>query len=95
MNLTIIVKIFFKLCHNSQFHQSIKANFAVYKNQGVHEYSFPQGEKGIYFDLGYSFNNAFIEETHQIKDNILSGWIRSKTTCNRGIYKIFYAIKSK
>ena len=75
------------------FTNGIQASFAVFQNNGVHQYTFPKGEKGLYLDLGFSFNNAFVDGEHQIKDNILSGWLTSKTTCHAGIFKVFYAIK--
>jgi putative alpha-1,2-mannosidase len=75
------------------FKNNIQANFAVYQNSGVHYYAFPQGEKGLFIDLGFAFNNAFVDGEHEIKDNILSGWLTSKTTCHAGVYKVFYALR--
>lgn len=74
--------------------ENIQAKFAVDGNVGIHEYTFPKGDKGIKIVLDHAFNNAFVDNQYEItKDNILLGKVRSKTTCNAGIYTIYYAIQ--
>ncbi|WP_265857249.1 glycoside hydrolase domain-containing protein [Pedobacter sandarakinus] len=75
------------------FENRIKASFAVLGNLGKHVYQFPKGDKGIYLDLGYAFNGAFVKEEHTLNKNALSGWIESKTTCGAGKYRIYYYLK--
>ncbi|MFC3560383.1 glycoside hydrolase domain-containing protein [Pedobacter jamesrossensis] len=75
------------------FENKIKAQLTVLGKSGKHLYQFPKGEKGIYLDLSYAFNNAFVAEEHEIKGNSVSGYIVSKTTCSVGKYKLFYYIE--
>ncbi|KQN32468.1 alpha-mannosidase [Pedobacter sp. Leaf41] len=75
------------------FENKIDASFAVAGNAGKHVYHYPKGEKGIYLDLGYAFNGAFVTEEHVIDGNALSGWIESKTTCGVGKYRIYYYLE--
>jgi len=77
------------------FENKIKAAFAVLKNAGKHVYQFPKREKGIYLDLGYAFNGAFVAEEHVVNGNTISGWIESKTTCGAGKYRIYYHLEIK
>ncbi|OYX86423.1 MAG: alpha-mannosidase [Flavobacteriales bacterium 32-34-25] len=76
------------------FENGIKAEFTVNKNLGIHHYTFESGDNGVFVDLGYAFVGRFVAEEHQIKDNNLEGFIQSGTTCSRGTYKIYYAIKA-
>lgn len=74
--------------------EGLSAKFTVFENMGIHEYNFPKGTKGLHFELDHSFNNAFVSNEYEIsKDNILTGEIKSKTTCHAGTYTIFYAIQ--
>ncbi|WP_316797747.1 glycoside hydrolase domain-containing protein [Pedobacter frigidisoli] len=75
------------------FENKIKASFAVLKNAGKHLYQFPVGEKGIYLDLGYAFNGAFVAEEHVVNGGNISGWIESRTTCGAGKYRIYYNLE--
>ncbi|MCX3266067.1 glycoside hydrolase domain-containing protein [Pedobacter agri] len=77
------------------FENKIKASFSVVGNAGKHVYQLPAGKKGIYIDLSYAFNGAFVEEEHVIKNNTISGWIESKTTCSVGKYRIYYYLEIK
>lgn len=77
------------------FENKISAQLSVLKNAGKHLYQFPKGKKGFYLDLSYAFNGAFVEEQHQVKGNIISGWITSRTTCGVGKYKIYYCLSVK
>ncbi|CDS92509.1 glycoside hydrolase domain-containing protein [Sphingobacterium faecium] len=71
----------------------IKAQFAVHENFGIHQYTFPAGEKGLTLDLAHAFNGAFVSNTYTLtKDGVLKGTIRSRTTCGVGIYSVQYAI---
>ncbi|MFD2286113.1 alpha-mannosidase [Pedobacter petrophilus] len=74
------------------FENKISAELSVLGNAGKHVYQFPKGNKGFYLDLSYAFNNAFVDEQHQIKGNTVTGWITSKTTCSVGKYKIYYSL---
>ncbi|WP_443946127.1 glycoside hydrolase domain-containing protein [Pedobacter sp. AW1-32] len=75
------------------FENKIKAEISVLGNAGKERYTFPAGEKGLFIDLSYAFNGAFVAEEHQIDGHVVSGWITSKTTCNVGKYKLFYAFE--
>lgn len=71
----------------------IKAQFAVHDKFGIHQYTFPEGEKGLTLDLAHAFNGAFVSNAYTLtKDGVLKGSIRSRTTCGVGIYIIHYAI---
>ncbi len=73
------------------FTNGISASFVVSENAGVEEYSFPPGKAhGFTIDLSHTLSNRFVAEEHLIKDNDISGWIESKTTCNAGTYRIYY-----
>lgn len=76
------------------FTNGIKASFAVYKNGGLHQYSFPTGKKGLFIDLGHAFVGRFVAEEHTITGNAVSGWIESRTTCSAGIYRIYYYLET-
>ena len=75
------------------FDNNIAAEFSVEQNEGRHHYQFPTGEKGFYIDLGHTLDNQFVAEEHRIEGNRLSGWIESKTTCNAGKYRLYYALE--
>ncbi|WP_224996254.1 glycoside hydrolase domain-containing protein [Cesiribacter sp. SM1] len=72
------------------FENKIKADFAVFKNTGMHRYSFPVGRKGVYIDLSHAFVNRFVGEAHKLSGNAISGWIESETTCSAGTYRLYY-----
>ncbi|WP_052738829.1 glycoside hydrolase domain-containing protein [Pontibacter korlensis] len=74
------------------FKNKIKAEFAVYKNSGVHHYQLPVGKKGVYIDLSHAFVGGFVAEEHTVSGDTLSGWIEAKTTCSVGIYRLYYAM---
>lgn len=77
-----------------QFETGLDAAMAVWENAGVHRYRFSDADeqRGLYIDLSHSFNNAFVSENHRIDGQLLSGTIRSKTTCHVGIYTFYYAM---
>jgi putative alpha-1,2-mannosidase len=72
------------------FANQIKAEFAVCGNQGVHHYRFPAGDKGFLLDLAHTLSNKFVNEEHTINGTIVSGWVESTTTCNVGVYRVYY-----
>jgi putative alpha-1,2-mannosidase len=74
------------------FRNGISAEFAVWGRVGVEHYRFPKGKQGFFIDLSHALSNRFIAEEHQLKGNILSGWIQSGTTCRVGAYKVYYAL---
>ncbi|TJZ60440.1 glycoside hydrolase family 92 protein [Sphingobacterium olei] len=75
-----------------EFKEGIGAKIAVDGNFGIHEYTFPKGKKGLSIDLAHAFNGAFVNNKYEIKDGLILGALRAKTTCNVGIYTIYYAI---
>jgi len=75
------------------FKNKINAEFAVYQKAGMHRYHFPEGKKGFVMDLSHSLANRFVDEQHEISENSISGWVKARTTCNAGTYKIYYHIR--
>ncbi|MCG9793539.1 glycoside hydrolase domain-containing protein [Flavobacterium algicola] len=75
------------------FKNGIKASLQVKHNFGIHQYSFPTAAAGLYIDLSYAFDNRFVEEQHQIVGNMISGWVDTKTTCSKGVYRIYFAME--
>jgi len=76
------------------FNEGISTKIAVHENTGIHEYTFPKGDKGLQLDFGYSLNNAWVSNENQlIDDQYIIGKIKAKTTCNVGVYSLYYAIK--
>jgi len=59
----------------------------------MHRYHFPEGKKGFVMDLSHSLANRFVDEQHEISENSISGWVKARTTCNAGTYKIYYHIR--
>src|SRR5690606_35782585 len=51
------------------------------------------GPGRMFINLSYAFNNAFVEESHKVSGNKISGWVKAKTTCGAGIYTLFFSIK--
>ncbi|TWW02585.1 glycoside hydrolase domain-containing protein [Chitinophaga pinensis] len=76
------------------FTNGIKASFTVYKNGGLHQYTFPEGKKGLLLDLGFAHVGRFVAEEHTIEGNAVSGWVESRTTCSAGIYRIYYYVEA-
>lgn len=76
------------------FANKIKVDIAVNGNAGVEDYTFPKGStKGFVIDLSHTLANKFVAEEHHSEANGISGWIDSRTTCNVGTYRVYYAIK--
>jgi len=76
------------------FTNGISEEITVNQNQGVHLISFPKGKsKGLYFDLTHTIANRFVDAHYDFQQGVVLGWIQGKTTCHRGEYKLFFAIK--
>lgn len=75
------------------FENGIKAQMSVKHNFGIHHYEFPRKGAGLYIDLSHAFVNRFVAEEHEIKTNTISGWIDTQTTCDKGIYRIYYVLE--
>lgn len=75
------------------FENGIKAKIQVEQNFGIHDYFFPKAGASLTLDLSYAFVDRFVAEEHEIKGNKISGWVDTKTTCDKGIYRIYYAIE--
>ncbi|WP_232282972.1 glycoside hydrolase domain-containing protein [Pedobacter sp. BAL39] len=74
------------------FTNGIKAGFVVNKQTAMHDYIMPAGKKGFSIDLGHTFNNALVDESHTIDGNVIKGWVAAKTTCHAGTYRIYYQL---
>jgi putative alpha-1,2-mannosidase len=77
------------------FENGIVAAMSVLHNFGLEYYTFPKdsNENGLFIDLSFALSNRFVSEEHSIKDNMISGWIDTYTTCHGGIYRIYYALQ--
>ncbi|MCL6462663.1 glycoside hydrolase domain-containing protein [Flavobacterium xanthum] len=75
------------------FENGVKAEMSVKHNFGIHQYTFPSSGAGLYIDLSYAFDNRFVAEKHQISGKMISGWVDTQTTCNKGIYRIYFALE--
>jgi len=79
--------------YQAAFTNQINAEFSVYQKSGMHRYAFPEGEKGFVIDLSHTLANKFVNETHLLSENSISGWVESKTTCNVGVYRVYYYLQ--
>lgn len=75
------------------FKNGIKAEMSVKHNFGIQRYHFPETESGLKIDLSFAFDDRFVAEENHIKNNTLTGWIDTKTTCSKGVYRIYYALE--
>lgn len=75
------------------FENGIKAQMSVKHNFGIHHYEFPKKGAGLYIDLSHAFVNRFVAEEHEVDSNTISGWIDTETTCDKGIYRIYYVLE--
>jgi len=80
--------------YDVSFTNGLKCNFVVAGNEGVEQYIFPKGNNGISVDLSSALPSGFIDESHTISSNEITGWIQAGTTCRRGSYKLYYALRS-
>lgn len=79
--------------YHVNFENGIDAKLTVAQNLGMHQYTFPNANSGLYIDLSFALSNRFVAETHEVRRNLISGYIDTKTTCHAGTYRIYYAIK--
>ncbi|PKD20384.1 alpha-mannosidase [Salegentibacter salinarum] len=75
------------------FENGIKAKINSGLNYGVNSFTFPKNKNGVYIDLGFALAGRFKAEEHQIKNGLIKGWIDTETTCSRGVYRLYFAIK--
>lgn len=75
------------------FENGIVAQLRVKPNFGIHHYTFPSKNGGLFIDLSHAFVNRFVAEEHHIAGNTINGWIETKTTCDKGVYRIYYALE--
>ena len=79
--------------YHVNFENGIDVKLTVAQNLGMHQYTFPNANSGLYIDLSFALSNRFVAETHEVRRNLISGFIDTKTTCHAGTYRIYYAIK--
>lgn len=75
------------------FENGIQAQMSVKHNFGIHSYEFQRKGAGLYIDLSHAFVNRFVAEEHEIGTKSISGWIDTQTTCDKGIYRIYYELQ--
>lgn len=75
------------------FENGIQAQMSVKHNFGIHHYEFPRKGAGLHIDLSHAFVNRFVAEEHVIGTKSISGWIDTQTTCDKGIYRIYYVLE--
>lgn len=75
------------------FKNGIKANIYAGLNYGVSNFEFPENENGLYIDLSFAFRRRFQAEEHQVENGFIKGWIDTKTTCGKGVYRLYFALK--
>lgn len=75
------------------FENGIQAQMSVKHNFGIHHYEFPRKGAGLFIDLSHAFVNRFVAEEHEIAATSISGWIDTQTTCDKGIYRIYYVLE--
>jgi putative alpha-1,2-mannosidase len=78
--------------YNVSFTSGISAAFYVLGKSGIEKYHFKNKQNGFLIDLSHTLANSFVAEEHQADASSLSGWIESGTTCNAGIYRVYYYI---
>lgn len=75
------------------FENGIQAQMSVKQNFGIHQYKFPRKGAGLFVDLSHTLVNRFVAEEHEIVANTITGWIDTQTTCDKGLYRIYYALE--
>lgn len=78
--------------YSAGFTNGVKASFTVNGNQGVEDYTFPAGQQSFFIDLSHTLANRFVNEEHETNSHAISGWIEAGTTCNVGVYRVYYYI---
>ncbi len=79
--------------YHVSFENGIDVQLTASQNLGIHNYTFPTTQSGLYIDLAFALSNRFVSETHTIRDNLISGFVDTKTTCHAGTYRIYFAIQ--
>ena len=79
--------------YHVNFENGIDVKLTAAQNLGIHNYTFPTTQGGLYIDLAFALSNRFVSETHIIRDNLISGFVDTKTTCHAGTYRIYFAIR--
>lgn len=80
-------------CFQVSFTNGINAEMSVLHNFGIHRYHFPVKNNGLMVDLSYALSGRFVAEDHVVEEDAISGWIDTKTTCSRGICRIYYYLE--
>ncbi|PST84283.1 alpha-mannosidase [Pedobacter yulinensis] len=76
------------------FRNGMRAAMTVAAYEGMETYTYPKQttEKKLLIDFSHAFNGAFIAEEHRVTGNKISGWIKARTTCGAGAYKVFFVM---
>ncbi|WP_291871121.1 glycoside hydrolase domain-containing protein [Maribacter sp.] len=75
------------------FENGISAKMSVKHNFGIQSYNFPQKKSGLKIDLSFALADRFVAEENNVDQNVITGWIDTKTTCSKGVYRIYYALE--
>lgn len=74
------------------FEEGLNAEFTVYKNSGIHRYSFPKREN-ITFKIDFTHNFEEFRDAHiEVRGSVLTGYVTAGTTCNFGAFTTYFAI---
>jgi putative alpha-1,2-mannosidase len=79
--------------YSVSFENGISAKMSVKHNFGIQSYNFPKKESGLKIDLSFALANRFVAEENNLNNNTITGWIETKTTCSKGVYRIYYALE--
>lgn len=79
--------------YSVEFENGIQAQMSVKHNFGIHHYEFPKKGAGLFIDLSHAFVNRFVAEEHTVEPYGIAGWIDTQTTCDKGIYRIYYVLE--
>jgi putative alpha-1,2-mannosidase len=79
--------------YSVSFKNGISAQMSVKHNFGIQSYNFPKTASGLKIDLSFALANRFVAEENNLNNNTITGWIETKTTCSKGVYRIYYALE--
>ncbi|AUC85179.1 alpha-mannosidase [Polaribacter sp. ALD11] len=79
--------------YSVSFENGISAKMSVKHNFGIQSYRFPKTKSGLKIDLSFAMPDRFVAEENKVDNNVITGWIDTKTTCGKGIYRIYYALE--
>ncbi|WP_081912656.1 glycoside hydrolase domain-containing protein [Salegentibacter sp. Hel_I_6] len=79
--------------YSVSFENGIEAQLNSGLNYGVNNFSFPQVDNGVYIDLSFALAGRFKAEKHRLEEGFIKGWIETETTCSRGVYRLYFALK--